>query len=347
MTKSRVTVGFFIFLELCSLILSGCLGRSLSASEVVQHAQRAFNEMRACHTVLSVELDTEMFKESLAVEIWEQYPDQLRFEIRSASSPQLAGIAFKTDGETSILYSPHTNVATVGPADVVHLPQAIETIVYARRSWLQEADPSQAELLARLRENGLVVYKIDLAQGQYGSVRYTIDARQWWVRKVEYQQEYAGQGVIYVESMDCPEDLNDSTFEIAIPEGTMLEEARSEDSPPLSLEDAQQKVAFKLRIPNTTLLPEGTRFLVAYQLDKNMALVYTGPYPFTLVQGPNIGQVPQVNATPVVLSRARGILIDDPGHNGLLLTWREDNLQFSIAGSLDRATIEMIANSLQ
>lgn len=347
MRKSRATIGFFILLELCSLILSGCLGRPMSASEVIQNAQQALNDMTACHTLLSVELDTEMFKESLAVEMWERYPDRLRFEIRSASSPQLSGIAFTTDGETSILYSPHTRVATVGPADVVHLPQAVETIVYARRTWIRQADPLQAELYARLREDGLVVYKVDLAQEQYGSVRYTIDARRWWVRKVEYHQEYTGQGTVHITSMDCSGDFDDSTFNIDIPEGAVLEEARSEDSPPLSLEEAQQKVAFRLRIPDAALLPQGTRFLVAYQLDKNMALVYTGPYPFTLVQGPNIGQVPQANATPVVLARVRAILIDDPEHNGLLLTWREDDLQFSIAGSLDRATIEMVANSLQ
>ncbi|MBN1936444.1 MAG: hypothetical protein JW934_17405 [Anaerolineae bacterium] len=319
----------------------------MSAAEVTQNAQQALGKMQVCHAVLNVELNTEMFQESLSIELWERYPEWLRFDLRSASSPQLAGIAFTTDGETSILYSPHSNVATVGPADAVHMPQVIETIVDARRSWLREADPSQAELFAKVRENGLMVYKIDLTLRQHGSARYTIDAHHWWVRQIEYEEEYAGKGVIRLESMDCFDKLDDALFNIDIPEGATLEEAKIEDNSPLSLDEAQKKVSFKLRIPDASVLPEGTRFLVAYQLDKNMALVYTGPHSFTLVQGPNIGRVPEENATPVALSRARGVLIDDPEHNGLLLTWREDNLQFSIAGSLDRATIEMIANSLK
>jgi|GEM_PF-3773158 len=322
------------------------MGRPLSADQVIQNAQQALDQMRTCHAVLNVKLDTEMLQEALTVELWENHPTRLRIDIRSASSPQLTGMAFTTDGKTSILYSPHTNTAAVGAPDVVRLPQAVETIVQARRRWLQEADSTQARLFAQARENGLVVYKVDLTRGS-GAVRFTIDAYQWWVRQVEYWGESADHSVVTLESMDCSQPLSDAVFNIDVPENATLQEVRVEDNPPLTLVEAQTKFGYKLRIPRDDRLPPDTHFGVAYQLDKNMALVYVGAHPFTLVQGPNIGTIPEQNATPVLLARSRGFLIQDPAHNGLVLTWREGELQFSIAGSLDLDMLVAIANGLE
>lgn len=322
------------------------MGRSLSAAQVIQNARRTLENMQTCHAVLNVGLDTDMLQESLTLELWERPPARLRVDIRSASSPQLNGMAFTTDGQTSILYTPHTNIAALGSSNLVRLPQAVEAILEARRRWIQEVDPNQAQLFAQVREGGLVVYKIDSMRDQV-SVRFTIDAHQWWIRQIEYRGEYGDHGIIALETMDCSQPLDDALFNINIPEGTTLQEVRIEDNPPLTLAEAQTKFGYKLRIPRQDTLPPDTYFQVAYQLDKNMALIYAGRYPFTLVQGPNIGRVPEQDAVQVLLTRGRGFLIEDPSHGGLILIWREGELQFSIAGSLDRDTIITIANGLE
>lgn len=326
--------------------MCGCMGRSLSAAEVIQNARQALEDMQACHAVLSVRLDTDMLQESLTVELWERHPARLRVDIRSASSPQLNGMAFTTDGQTSILYTPRTNVAALGSPDLVRLPQAVETVLQARRHWIQQINPTQAQLFAQMREGGLVVYKIDSMLDRI-SVRFTIDAHQWWIRQIEYREEYGDHGIIALDTMDCSQPLNDAVFNVNIPEGTTLQEVRIEDNPPLTLAEAQAKFGYKLRIPRQDTLPPDTYFQVAYQLDKNMALIYTGRSPFTLVQGPNIGKIPEQDAVQVLLTRGRGFLIEDPSHGGLILIWREGELQFSIAGSLDRDTIITIANGLE
>jgi hypothetical protein len=86
---------------------------------------------------------------------------------------------------------------------------------------------------------------------------------------------------------------------------------------------------------------------MAYQLDNNVALVYTGEHSFTLVQGPGIGRVPQEGATTIGLRGQQANLIPDPEHAGMVLTWREDGLQFSISGSLERSEIIQLAESLE
>ena len=113
----------------------------------------------------------------------------------------------------------------------------------------------------------------------------------------------------------------------------------------MTIEEAQTKVSFPLREPQYQ--PPGTIFSGAYQLDKNIALVYLGEHSFTLVQGPHIGTVPQEDVTLVPLRGRQATLIQDQESGGLVLIWREDDLQFSIAGSLSMNEILQIAESIE
>jgi hypothetical protein len=200
-------------------------------------------------------------------------------------------------------------------------------------------------LIAQDRSGGLVVYRIELPLAHEGYVRYAIDARQWWVRQVEYQDAYLGHGQIHVREIECSSAASEGTFELDLPPGVPVEEAQAEKSQPLTIKEAQMEVPFPLRTP--TYLPEGTRFAAAYKLDRNVALVYTGERAFTLVQGPGIGQVPQEGATKITLRGRQGLLIPDPDHAGMVLTWQEDELQFSISGALEQPEIIQLADSLE
>jgi hypothetical protein len=117
-----------------------------------------------------------------------------------------------------------------------------------------------------------------------------------------------------------------------------------EDSRPLTMAEAQMAVPFPLRVPAD--LPAGTEFVAAYRLDKNVALVYAGERSFTLVQGPGIGRVPEEQAALVPLRGQQATMIPDTEGEGWVLTWREEGLQFSVAGTLEQQEIVRIAESL-
>jgi hypothetical protein len=312
---------------------------------VVQLAQGALTEAPVCRSLLELEIDTDLIKDSVTLRLWEAQPSRIKVEVLSAVNPQLDGLAFTTDGQESMSYLPQANRVQVGAADLVRLPLVLETALRQRIAWLRDADPQNARLIAQDREGGLVVYRIELPLAHEGYVRYTIDARQWWVRQVEYRDAYLRQGQIRVREIECSGTASEGVFELDLPPGVSVEEARVEKSQPLTIKAAQMEVPFPLRTP--TYLPTGTRFAAAYKLDRNVALVYTGERPFTLVQGPGIGQVPQGGANKITLRGQPALLIPDPDHDGMVLTWQEDDLQFSISGALEQSEIIQLAGSLE
>jgi hypothetical protein len=324
---------------------SGCLGYRLTPAEVAQLAQTALKTATVCRSVLDLEIDTDLLKDSVTLQLWEERPDRFKVEVLSALNPQLADLVFVTDGQQSKSFSPQANRVLVGPADRVKLPLVIETVLRSRIVWLESADPTQARLIARERDRGMVVYRIQLPLPQAGYVQYAIDARQWWVRQVDYQDTYLGKGRVGVREIACVDRMADTVFDIVAPDGVPVLQVQAAKDRPLTIKEAQMGVPFPLRTP--TYLPPGTRFAMAYQLDKNVALVYTGECSFTLVQGPGIGQAPREGATFVTLRGQQATLIPDPGHSGMVLTWREDELQFSISGSLQQPEIIRLAESLE
>jgi outer membrane lipoprotein-sorting protein len=326
-------------------LLAGCVSHRMTGGQVIQRAQAALVETNAFHFVLDVEMDTDLLKDALSIDVWEYPPDRIKLRVLSAVNPQLQGLVFATDGEQSISYSRHANEVTVGPADVIKLPSVIESLIRARREWIQAADAHKTRVVIRERMDGLVVYKVQVPLAQDGYAQYWIDVRHWWVRKVTYQDVFLGKGTIFVRAIEGFEDLPDAHFGIQVPDGATVTEVTMESSRPLTLEEAQMAVGFPLRRP--TYLPSGVEFLVAYQLDKNMALVYEGERSFTLVQGPSIGLVPHKDATLVSVFEQQATLVRDEEDGGMLLTWREGDLQFSIAGSLSREELVRIAESLE
>jgi outer membrane lipoprotein-sorting protein len=317
----------------------------MTGIEVVNLAQQALSETTAFHLILDIEIDTDLIKDSLSVEVWERPPDLFKLQVLSAQNPQLRRLAFTTDGAQSKSYSPHSNEMVVGPADLVKMPSVLESLVRARREWIQSADARAARVIARERQEGLVVYKIAIPRGRSGSAQFWIDARDWLVRRVTYEDDYLGSGTIHVRSVQALNELAESEFWLDPPDGVPVTEITMEDERPLTFEEAQMVASFPLREP--TVLPPDTRFLVAYQIDQNIAMVYEGAHSFTLVQGPNIGAVPTSEATVISLSAQQAMLVQDDKSGGLLLTWREDDLQFSIAGLLDQEELVRIAESLQ
>ena len=152
-------------------------------------------------------------------------------------------------------------------------------------------------------------------------------------------------GTVRVQEIECFDSLPGAEFDFEIPDGVTTTEVTVSSGRPLTREEAQMAVSFRLHTP--TYLPTGTQFAVAYQVDKNMALVYTGERSFTLVQGPNVGSVPQEGMTIILVGGRQAKLVKDEEDGSMHLTWREEGLQFSIAGSLDQQELVRIAESVE
>lgn len=196
-------------LGLWALAAFGCLHRRLDGAEVVSLAQRALSQPKAAHLVLQIEIDTDLIKDSLVVEVWEKPPQQMRVQVLSADTPQFRQLAFAIDGATSTLYVPHADKVMVGPRDLVRMPAVLEEAIRARREWILATDAQAARVLARERLGGLVVYKIEAQRGQTGWAHFWVDVRDWFVRKIAYQDEYLGSGTIVVEQLEYNADLAD------------------------------------------------------------------------------------------------------------------------------------------
>ena len=329
----------------CLALLSGCLGHRLTAAEVVGHTQAALDRSGACHSILDLDIDTDLLKDSISLQVWEQEPGYRKIKVLSAENVQLRGMAFATDGGQSVLYTPDANQVLVGPADQVKMPQVIERLVRARTDWIREANPDQASIVARAREGGLVTYQVQFPIGEGGSVSYTVDARQWWVRHVSYEDKYLGKGRMLVRKMACGPALAASHFDVAFPDGVPIKEVLEGDDRSLTIEQAQTAVAFPLRTP--AYLPPGMRLSVVYRADKNVVIVYEGEGSFALVQGPHVESVSPEVATPVHLRGRQAKMTIDAENDSTRLTWAEDGLEFSIAGSLEQQELIRIAESLE
>jgi hypothetical protein len=332
-----------LLLGLCLLGVSGCVRQRLTAADVVRYTQSAQADMHACHSLLRLDIDTDLLKDSILVNVWEQ-GESLKVRVLSAVNPQVDGIAYTTDGRKSTSYLPHADQVLVGPADRVKLPLVLERLLTARTDWIRLADPEEATLVAKERQNGLVMYEVQLPLSAAGYVQVAVDARQWRVRQIIYEDEYLGKGHISVREVECFPELEDAQFVLDIPQDVPITEISMQDSRPLTMEEAQRTVAFPLHIP--AFLPAGSRFVAAYRLEDNIALVYNGERSFTVVQGPGIGHVPQEEAAVVPLRGRQAMVISDTEGEGWVLTWREDGLQFSVAGTLEQQEIIRIAESL-
>jgi outer membrane lipoprotein-sorting protein len=202
----------------------------MTGAEVLQNTREVLDETGVFHLVLDIDVSTDLVKDSLSIDVWEKPPNRLKLQVLSAINPQLRGLAFATDGDRSTSYSPHANEVVVGPAEVVRLPSIIESLIRARTEWIQSADAQRVRVVAREREDGLVVYKIVLPLARDGYAEYWIDVRQWWVRRMAYQDDFLGRGTVRMREIEGFVDLPDTQFDLEIPDGATITEFATEDS---------------------------------------------------------------------------------------------------------------------
>jgi hypothetical protein len=233
----------------------------------------------------------------------------------------------------------------VGPADRIKMPLVLELLLKGRAGWIQSADPEAAKLVAKEREGGLVIYKVQIPLSLSGHVVYAVDAKKWWVRQLVYEDRLMGRGQLHVRHMSCRPEAGAKQFVLDIPSGVPITDLSTEENRPLTMEEAQMAVPYPLRKPSD--LPEGTRFARAHRQDAQVVLVYVGEKPFRLIQGPGIDHAPYDPAAGITIRGRKGTAMPDTENGGWRITWYEDGLQFLVVGPLERKEILRIAKSLE
>ena len=334
----------WVLLALCALAVA-CLRQRLSGAEVAVLAQQAVQQATPCHVVLDVTIDTDLIVDKLVVELWEAPPGRLKLVVLQAQSVQFRRLAYATDGEQSILYSPHTEQVTVGAPELVRLPAVLEPIVAARRAWIAGGDVEQARVVSVGRDGGLVLYQIEMPSSRGEALRFWLDARDWLVRKVAYEDDYLGEGLIAVRDLKQSTTLPDAAFELNIPEGAAVVQQPGEGEQFATFREAQRAANYRLRRP--AYLPAGTHMDHGYQMDQDIALVYGGPQAFTLLQGPTVRPAAALAGSEVLVGGRQAVLVRDVAGDRLALSWRDAELSFSLSGALSRAELVRIAESLE
>ena len=215
--------GMYILLGLCVLV-TACLRQRMTGGQVIRQAQQLLQLEGGYHAVLDIEVDTDLIKDALSVELWEEPPDRLRLVVLESGNPQLRELAFTTDGTQSKSYLPHANTLTVGPAASVRLPSVLQTPVQARREWILGADADTARVIGVERDAGLVLYHVQTAVGEQEAVQFWIDARDWLVRRVTYADTYLGSGTVVVREVQLMDDVPETRFELDVPDGVPVTE---------------------------------------------------------------------------------------------------------------------------
>ena len=212
------------------LVLSACLRQRMTGEQVLTQAQRSLRQSRGQHAVLEIEVDTDLIKDTLVVELWEEPPASVRLTVLESANPQLRGLEFATDGTQSKSYLPHANAVIVGPSEDVRLPSVLETPVRARSDWILETEAGAARVVGVERNAGLVLYHIQADVGDdREAVEFWIDARDWLVRRVAYADTYLGSATIVVRDLQLVGDVPETRFELDMPDGVPVTEVARDE----------------------------------------------------------------------------------------------------------------------
>jgi outer membrane lipoprotein-sorting protein len=228
-SKAIQKAGTLLLLGLL-LVASACLRQRMTGEQVLTQAQRSLRQGRGYHAVLEIEVDTDLIKDTLVVELWEEPPTSLRLAVLESGNPQLRGLEFATDGTQSRSYLPHANAVTVGPAESVRLPSVLETPVQARSDWILDTEADVARVVGVERSAGLVLYHVQADVGEHEAVQFWIDARDWLVRRVTYADTFLGSATIVVSDVQLMDDVPDTQLELDVPDGVPVTEVARDGS---------------------------------------------------------------------------------------------------------------------
>jgi outer membrane lipoprotein-sorting protein len=344
MRKTFLNVLSFVII---SLMLLGCgPEESITAGEIMAKVRETWEGAVDIHATWELALDMGVIQDQLVVEVWRKQPDKLRTEVLEAASVEFRGMTLISDGTQAWLHNPSRREVTAGEPEAVKLP-LIQDVIESVDRLIGTADAGQVTLLGTEKISAGETYKLEVPHPDGGQALLWISSEYWVPLKVEYTNQTLGKGTLTARNLELNTDLSDSFFLFDVPADTKVTQAAGAKSQALTLDEAKARAGFPLLMP--AYLPAGVTLTSVFQLGEAIALYYNGFIPFSIVQSRSeaIAQVPQTGTErKIALRGTEATLIAEEAQGGILLTWSENGVSVSIAGTISVEEALKVAESL-
>jgi outer membrane lipoprotein-sorting protein len=362
-----------------ALALAAC-GQTLpTAEEIVDRMEAARDAMQDVKATVALDFSSPDDSGSMVGEVWMQKTDQTdeagepiyrsRLEVREASSAELGGTTFVSDGTTFWLYSPSENAVVTGSREDVK--DEAPTSPMAMSETLQEIiqrglDSVDLEVLGEEEVAGKNTWKVKVTPNSETSAEMQLDSLiegEMWVDtelalplKLNLDGSDIGSGTVEVRSIVVDGGISDDIFTFIVPEGAEVVQAADiarEMAPQSStIDEARAAVSFTLLTPS--VLPSDMVLVeVTLQGDSTVLQNYVGgETTLSLVQstrptGADREPPAGSNVEEVTVRGVTGELITSDDGSSSLLRWEENSVRIVVAGTVDGATALEVAEGLE
>ncbi|NJM08056.1 DUF2092 domain-containing protein [Candidatus Gracilibacteria bacterium] len=362
-----------------ALTLAAC-GQALpTAEEIVDRMEAARDAMQDVNATVALDFTSPDDSGSIVGEVWMQKTEQTdeagepiyrsRLEVREASSAEMIGTTFVSDGNSFWLYNPSENKVITGSRDDVQ--DEPPTSPMAMSETLQEViqrglDSVDLEVLGEEQVAGKNTWQVKVSPNSETAAEMQLDSLiegTMWVDtelalplKLTIDGSDLGSGTVEVRSITVDGGLSEDMFTFVVPEGAEVVQAADiakEMAPQAStIDEARAAVSFTLLAP-TTLPADVVLVEVSMQGDSTVIQNYAGgESTLSLVQSTRptgADREPPAGSTveEVPVRGFTGELITSGDGRGSLLRWEENGVRIVIAGTIDGATALEVAEGLE
>jgi outer membrane lipoprotein-sorting protein len=323
------------------LFLTGCF--PLSGEKMEKRISDRLAGLNRYYAELNARIYSPEGEQSYRIRQWYEKPNIWRVEVESDTSEQI----FICDGTQVFVYQPG-----LGDYYRVDIGDALDDIAppFFLVGYLEQIVNADGFTYEGERSlDGKPYYAVTLDGFNRGeSMRFWLDKRTWFPVQLETTLDGQLLNRITCTRLDLKPKFPEGLFSFTEP--GEREVASHCLITPLTLDEAQSDWSHPLYIPE--YLPPGTFLFVISRSEENgreqLAFIYKGEHPFSLVQGPDTGTPPFRAETTreVKIGSATGYY--HPNRSGELSTlwWSNQTSTFILTGNISLNEMQKIAVSL-
>ncbi|MCJ7626538.1 MAG: DUF4367 domain-containing protein [Anaerolineaceae bacterium] len=359
---------------LLSAVLSGFVLLQNSAEDILVQTFETMQTIDDVHAVIELNMDTMDQSKNATIESWvrhaEDGPGAFRIEVLETSEEKATDALAVSDGETLWVYAPSIGKVFVGSADDAknmlaekeHEMGAFEESDFEHPENAEDAvqkllefftvEKAGSETAAESAAYALKLQPIaEQMPAEYaavgGFITLLIDKEQSVPLVVEYAGGSFGEISATVLEIDINTGLDDSLFTFEIPDNVEIVPFADFAPQSLTMEEAVDSIEFEILTPGE--LPQGATLVDILEVRGAVVLRYTLPEggSFSVVQGFS-DEAPEqrTEGQPVDVRGVSGTLFVDDDGSQVLLTWKEGDLFYYVAGDLSADQALAVAESL-
>lgn len=359
---------------LLSAVLSGFILLQNSAEDILIQTLETMETINDVHAVIELNVDIMEQSVNATIESWvrhaESGPGAFRIEVLETSEEKATDALAVSDGETLWVYAPSMGKVFVGSADDAknmlaekeHETGAFEAGDFDHPENAEEfvqklleyftAEKTGTEILAESTAFTLKLQPIpEQMPAEYAAVGGLITL---WIdkeRNVPLAFEYTGGSFGEISATVLEIDINtgieDALFTFEIPDNVEIVPFADLAPQSLTLDEAADSIEFKILTPGE--LPQAATLVDILEVRGTVVLRYTLPEggSFSVVQGfsDEAPEQPTEGQSVDVRGVSGALFVDDDGSR-ILLTWKEADLFYYVAGDLSVDQALVVAESL-